>query len=376
MIPVLAALVPRELPASGVINGYFSDCATEIGVETRKTQKGGVTLNIKNQAFLGSGMLIAGLFLPVVTLPFVGTINLFNNGTNWLALGLLALAIVSAVLAVKNRTGDLFLTGVGASGALIYKFVSIQYSIVKMRATLSETIKDNPFASIAQTALGSVQLQWGWLVLAAGAGLLVYAGYKARREIEAPLMTMPDNVARGVAAISLAVLLIGPVTDLFHSSSEGVSNTSATNITESMLPGAGPEAASTNDGGKLQKEKNEYIAQNLTLYDLEARYRQSLLDGRVPGVTFKIKNKGNRTLNEVKVRVVFQDAAGKNIAEEEYYPVLVSESGFGSDNKPLRPNYVWSGKSDEFYTAKSLPSEWKSGAATASIVDIEFGPDE
>lgn len=324
----------------------------------------------------GAGLLTVGLFLPVVTLPFLGAVNLFNNGTNWMALGLLALAVISAMLAIKDREGDVVFAGLGAAGALIYKFASLQYTLSQMRANLAESMKDNPFAGVAQSALGSVQLQWGWLVLAAGAGLLIYAGVKARKETETPVTAMADNIARGVAAISLVVLLIGPALDLYGYLTRPKADPSTAPGAASGLPEALPTAAASSDGGKITQEKAAYIAQHITLYELDARYRESLLDGRVPGVTFKLKNAGTRTLNEVKVRVVFQDEAGTNIAEEEYYPVLVSESNFSGDSKPLRPNYVWAGKRDEFYSAKSVPSEWKSGKATASVVDIEFAPNE
>ena len=91
-------------------------------------------------------------------------------------------------------------------------------------------------------------------------------------------------------------------------------------------------------------------------------------------MTFKIKNNGNRTLNGVTVRVVFYDSAGKPISEEEYNPVIVSSYNFGDDNKPLRPNYIWQDEADKFYAAKSVPSEWEVGKASATITDIDFAP--
>jgi hypothetical protein len=123
-------------------------------------------------------------------------------------------------------------------------------------------------------------------------------------------------------------------------------------------------------------EEAAYIRDHLRLYDIDAKYFDSMLDGRVPGVRFKIKNEGNRTLNEVAVRVVFYDANDKPIAEEEYHPVLVTELSFGDNNSPLRPNYIWQDEPGKFYTAKSVPSEWKAGKVTATITDIEFGPNE
>ncbi len=96
-----------------------------------------------------------------------------------------------------------------------------------------------------------------------------------------------------------------------------------------------------------------------------------MLDGRVPGVTFKLKNNGDRTLDKVKVTVFFNDENGNIIFEEDYHPVLVSDYSL-YDNKPLKPNYVWRNERGRFYSAKSVPSEWKTGDVTAKITDIEF----
>jgi hypothetical protein len=90
-------------------------------------------------------------------------------------------------------------------------------------------------------------------------------------------------------------------------------------------------------------------------------------------VDFKIQNNGDRTLNKVTVRVIFFDAAGTPISEEEYHPVVVSAYSIG-DNTPLRPHYIWQQESDKFYEAKNVPSEWAEGKATATITEIEFGP--
>jgi hypothetical protein len=328
----------------------------------------------RNLALAGAGSLAVGLFLPIVTMPFIGSVNLFNNGTNWIALGLLALAVVTATLGLQNREGDVLLPGIGAAGALIYKFAMLQYTIAQMRSSVANELKDNPFASIAHSAVGAVQIQWGWLVLALGAGLLIYVGYTARKDAESSSFSLPDTFSWVIAGLSAVVLLLGPALD-FLPAAQPPAKARATRQM-SGVPAGTTSADSKADGGALAKDKAAYIAEYLTLYDLDARYRDSMLDGRVPGVKFKIKNKGNRTLNEVHVRVVFLDEAGKPIAEDDYTPVLVTDTNFSGDNTPLRPNYIWSGKLDEFYTAKQVPSEWKSGRATATITDIEFAPNE
>jgi hypothetical protein len=125
----------------------------------------------------------------------------------------------------------------------------------------------------------------------------------------------------------------------------------------------------TNNEIALFKEKQDYI-ENIQLYELKSKYHETYFDGKVPGVTFKLKNNGNRTLKRVEVTVYFKDSDGNIIFEEDYLPVLVSEYSF-NDNKPLKPNYVWS-LGDKFYKAEKVPSEWKVGSVSAKITDIEF----
>ena len=122
---------------------------------------------------------------------------------------------------------------------------------------------------------------------------------------------------------------------------------------------------------KSFEEKQAYI-KNVVLYDLKARYYETYLEKKVPGVEFKLKNKGDRALKEVEVTVYFKDANGTIIAEEDYHPVLVTKYSFSGDNKPLKPNYIWQMERGKFYKADSVPSEWKEGSVSAKITNIEF----
>jgi hypothetical protein len=327
----------------------------------------------KNLALSGAALLIVGLFCPIVTLPFLGNVNLFNDGTNLIALAVLALAVLGGAMALNGREQDAFWPGIAAAAILIYHFGHLQYRLSQMRANMAE-LEGNPFAGMAKAAVGSVQLQWGWLLLAAGAGLMVYAGLKARRTNEQPLFAAPDGPARTVAgaAILVAAGVLG--WSLYGASLGTVMPQSAPAATSATNSQSGFELPGTEAKGPTAEEA-AYIKANLRLYDLEAKYYESVLDGKVPGVDFKIKNAGNRTINRIKVRVVFHDAGGSPIAEEEYNPVWVVEGSYSSDNNtPLRPNYIWQNEPDRFYSAKSVPSEWSEGKATATVTDIEFAP--
>ncbi len=215
--------------------------------------------------------------------------------------------------------------------------------------------------------MASVGLQWGWLVLAAAPALLVYVAVQDRKADGAPLLSINDGVEKIVAGVSALMLLISPVQDAWThfsapkvaSSTDAIPAVAATQSEASSSPSA--EAAS-------------YINKSLRLYQFEAKYYDSLLDGRVPGVDFKIKNEGDRTINSLTVKVEFLDADDQPIAEELYYPVNVSGISIGNEDKPLRPNYIWQQESGQFYTAKTVPSEWKEGNARATITDIEFDP--
>lgn len=119
-----------------------------------------------------------------------------------------------------------------------------------------------------------------------------------------------------------------------------------------------------------------YIRDSVELYEVEARYYETY-SGRSPGVDFKLKNKGDRTLNRVEVTIYFKDASGAVIAEEDYSPVFVVDGAFSMrDNKPLKPGYIWSQERDKFYKAESVPTEWKEGAIEAKITRLEFAPTE
>lgn len=330
-------------------------------------------MNRQTLGYVGAGLLVAGLFLPVVTLPFAGNVTLMGNGTNFAALALLVLGGISAVLVAKDRQSDLVWPGLAAAAMLIYLFGRLQYNLAEMRSSMKE-LADNPFGGAAQAAMGAVQIQWGWLVLAAGAGILIYLAMQARKEAEEPLLRVGDEGGKPFMLAAIACFLVAPAQDAWGllQGNPASSDVAPADVADAKS-GFGDAAADSGDSRTA--EEAAYIRDHLKVYNLEGRYFDSLLDGRVPGVDFKIKNDGDRTLDEVKVKVVFYDDQDKPIGEEEYYPVLVTSSGIG-DNTPLRPNYIWQQESGQFYSAKSVPSEWKTGKVSASITDIEFAPDE
>ena len=117
--------------------------------------------------------------------------------------------------------------------------------------------------------------------------------------------------------------------------------------------------------------KAAYIDEYVELYDLSAKYIDTFTDKHVPGVQFKLRNNGERSLDRVEVTVYFKDENG-NIITEENFP-SVSVNRYSSDNKPLRPGYIWQmGSGSSYHTVEQVPSEWKEGSIEISITDIRF----
>ena len=133
--------------------------------------------------------------------------------------------------------------------------------------------------------------------------------------------------------------------------------------------GESKSAKSARTGATAADEKADYIRDHVLLYEPSVGFKDAILDGRVPGVTFKLKNTGSRELQSVKVVAYFKDANGQVISEEAFYPV--SKYGLHGSN-PLKPGYVWQIEKGKFFAAKSVPSEWQEGAVDLVVKEIEF----
>ncbi len=119
---------------------------------------------------------------------------------------------------------------------------------------------------------------------------------------------------------------------------------------------------------RKQKVMFSYIDSSLVLEKLRVG-QGSRFGEEVTGVFGTVINKGNKTLNEVKLRIYFLNAKGERIGEKDYYPVLVTKYSFGlADRSPLRPGY----RKDFGYSVEhDAPSGWSKRIESA-IIEVEF----
>jgi hypothetical protein len=225
----------------------------------------------------------------------------------------------------------------------------------------------------------------GWVCLAIGTGLMVWS-------LLSFILYLPLFLAAfvlGIVAIAqrhlgngIPILLLSVVVPLvlglslsayrsarIFQNAQQQSSSHSSPSTSMPSTAAVPKAVEAPKGPSAEQL---YIQDNLEIYEFEAKYMDAVLEGRIPGVRFKLRNKGDKTLDRVKVVVLFKDASGAVIAEQNYLPVLVSECNFSGGNKPLKPGYIWQMEQGKFYKATSVPNEWKEGSAEARITEVRF----
>jgi len=142
----------------------------------------------------GAILLFVGAFLPIVSLPFVGSVNYFNNGQGD-GIIIVGLALISALLILIKRYRGLWATGGLSLLVLGYTFYTLSARIADAKASMESQLAGNPFIGIAQAAMQSVQLQWGWAVLVLGAVLLLAAAVMSE-------VRLRKSPAPGAAAIA------------------------------------------------------------------------------------------------------------------------------------------------------------------------------
>ena len=112
---------------------------------------------------LGSGLLILGTFVPLISVPLLGTMNYFANGKGdgIFIIGYSALALLFTVL---KRYKLLWIPA-------ILSIAQLAYALITFTQKMSEA-----------SGLISISMEWGWLVLFAGAILLVLAAARKAPE--------------------------------------------------------------------------------------------------------------------------------------------------------------------------------------------------
>lgn len=120
---------------------------------------------------IGSMMLALGVFLPILSLPLRGSIDLFDFPLPGIAV--LVLAAAALLLSALDLSRHAIWPGLGSLAALGIGYVLVQQRIEETRDVGLDL--RHPIQSIRGAAARAADLQFGWGVLGLGA-LMVLAG--------------------------------------------------------------------------------------------------------------------------------------------------------------------------------------------------------
>ena len=142
-------------------------------------------------AVTAAGILVIGTFTPMVSLPFIGGIDYFRDGYGDGYI-LLIMAGLSAALAVTGRWKQVLVPALGSLAAILWTFLGVQDTIAQARSGAAAELTGNPHEGLAASVMASIQWEWGWVLLFAGSGLLVYSAARRDRseDVSPPLVSV------------------------------------------------------------------------------------------------------------------------------------------------------------------------------------------
>src|SRR6185503_2286620 len=169
--------------------------------------------------------------------------------------------------------------------------------------TVQVTTKNTPSLTLGIIAIvvGVMSLLVGWIpflgLVAIPAAIigLVLAGLgfgiallKGGKGIPMPLL----GGVICIAAFILPILSTGSTSAAITKAMDDASKTvSSKKMDETSKKVSSEKETQENEETKA---KTAYIQEHLVLYDVQARYMDSILEGKVPGVLFKLRNTGDR----------------------------------------------------------------------------------
>jgi hypothetical protein len=158
---------------------------------------------------IGSLLLFVGVFAPIVSVPIMGNINYFQNGKGDGSF-ILVLAIISFVLILTRNYRGLWFTSIGVLIVMLLTFVNFHSKMNELKTQLNGgSSGTNLFQGLADMAMQSVQLQWGWALLLAGLALLVAAAAMGESLTPTNNMPHPQTRSTNIAPINWMPVFVG-----------------------------------------------------------------------------------------------------------------------------------------------------------------------
>lgn len=126
-----------------------------------------------------------------------------------------------------------------------------------------------------------------------------------------------------------------------------------------------PNSNTTTNNGitNTEPKKNEiqdYINNYFVLESASVEKTKDTRD-RMALKNVKVKNNGEKTINNFKITVYFQDEQGKDIAED-----------YVSITETIKPNYSWQLEKNTYYPLDNIPDEASQDRTRIAVTEVEF----
>jgi len=161
-------LTNNDLPAKEVNNSSTLSIQNTINeIDTKLISKIG--------SILGSLLLCGGIFSPIVSLPLIGNLNyLYIPGDSII---IFILSLISLILILQDKFHLLWISGIAALVVIFIGLFDMEILISQIRLGMEELLAPLMFRGLVDVAINSIQMQWGWLFLFLGAGLIIAGSF-------------------------------------------------------------------------------------------------------------------------------------------------------------------------------------------------------
>ena len=121
---------------------------------------------------IGSALLFIGVFMPIMKLPIIGDMNYFQNGKGD-GVFILVFAVGSFAIVMVRQYSSLWFTSIASAAVLAFTFFNFHSKMNQVKTQMDMDLSGNPFRGLADMAVQSIQIQYGWAVLIVGVVLLM-----------------------------------------------------------------------------------------------------------------------------------------------------------------------------------------------------------
>ena len=323
-------------------------------------------------ALAGAALLVVGVFLPIVSMPMVGSVNYFANGRGD-GIVVMILAAAAAALALTRKFKFVTFVGLASLALVTFTLFRLISGLNTARAEMEKSLTGNPFKGLGDAFLSSIQVQWGWLPLVVGSFLIMAAGLVAPEMLKEDQTPAPPasnrkayQILGAVGLVFFAAILVAAYvplgTSLPSSLARKPNDGALANIFGNQNAAGTAGQTASKPTAATDPEKQNYL-QFVKVNKVEVG--QTVL--QEPGVFGEVKNTGDRTLTKVEITIYFLDKQGQPVFEKQFPAVIVGSGSFMRDDKPLKPGY-----SQKFgVKADDAPSEWAK-TVTVKVTDVDF----